>query len=220
MIPGHLIEAVARLSKERRPAALFVRHAEREPVLDLRNHEAARLTPKGHEQAREAGALLAKASSYVRVHHSPVERCGETARGLVDGVIAAGARAELICEVPALASPFVLDRNRLDDIFVSSTSFHGFLRDWFDGKFPSDILMPRGPAALSQVKAVLEHLTHPEALHVFVSHDWNILLVREEMVGHRIEDGWPHYLDGFALTVDGDELVIQTESRTGRRKID
>lgn len=225
MIPGHLIEAVKRHAREGRPAALFVRHAEREPVHDLRRHELALLTPRGHEQAREAGALLAKAASYVRVHHSPVERCGETARGLVAGIIDAGSRAELVCEVPALASPFVLDRARLDDIFVAQTSFHGFLRDWFDGKFPSDILMPRGPAALSQVAAVLAHLNddagafRKDALHVFVSHDWNILLVREEMVGHRIEDGWPHYLDGFALAVDGDELVIETESRKGRRKI-
>lgn len=196
-----------------------MRHAEREPVHDLRRHELALLTPRGHEQAREAGALLAAAAPYVRVHHSPVERCGETARGLVEGIKKAGSRAELVCEVPALASPFVLDRSRVDELFIQQTSFHGFLRDWFDGKFPSDVLMPRGPAALSQVAAVLEHLTHKDALHVFVSHDWNILLVREELVGHRIEDGWPQYLDGFALAIEGDELVIETESRKGRRKI-
>lgn len=224
MIPGHLIDAVVRHSKAGRHAALFVRHAEREPVLDLRYHEAARLTPRGHQQAREAGALLAKASAHVRVHHSPVERCGETARGLVAGVLEAGGKAELVCEVPALASPFVLNREKLDDIFVAAarqhqgTGFSGFLREWFDGKFPADVIMPRAPAALSQVAAVLEHLNTKDALHVFVSHDWNILLVREEIAGHRIEDGWPHYLDGFALTLDGDDLVVETESRQGRRR--
>lgn len=223
MIPAHLIAAVARHAREGRPSALFVRHAEREAVHELRHHELARLTPRGHGQAREAGGLLAGASAYVRVHHSPVERCGETARGLVEGVLAAGGRAELVCEVQALASPFVLDPERAFALAAKLDTFPRFLRDWFDGKLPPDVLMPRRDAAIAQVAAVLEHIDdgvgvpRKDALHVFVSHDWNILLVREEMLGHRLEEGWPHYLDGFALSVDGDDVVIETEGRTGRR---
>ena len=216
MIPAHLIETVVRHAKAGRPAALFVRHAEREAVLDLRHHEAARLTAKGHAQAREAGALLAAASTYVRVHHSTVERCGETARGLVEGVVAAGGRAELIAELPALASPFVLDPERL--FALAGSAFPTFLRDWFDGKFPVDVVMPRGAAALGQLSAVLEHLNDRAALHVFVSHDWNILLVQEEILGQPLEERWPHFLDGFALAIDGDDVVVEGEKHTGRRK--
>lgn len=222
MIPAHLIDAVVRHTRAGRPAALFVRHAEREPVHELRHHERARLTQRGHRQAHEAGGLLARASAYVRIHHSPVERCGETARGLVEGVLAAGGHAELVCEVKALASPFVLDPERAFALAAELDTFPRFLRDWFDGKLPADVLMPRREAALGQVAAVLEHLAgagglRTDALHVFVSHDWNILLVREEMLGHRLEEGWPHFLDGFALSVDGDDVVIETEGRVSRR---
>jgi broad specificity phosphatase PhoE len=222
VIPAHLIDAVARHARAGRPAALVVRHAEREPVHDLRNHEAARLTLRGHAQARKAGALLARASSYVRVHHSPVERCGETARGLVDGVRSAGARAELICEVSALASPFVLDTERMLQLAAGVETFPRFLREWFDGKLPIDVLMPRRDAAHAQLAAVLEHLDdsgtlRTDALHIFVSHDWNILLVREEILGHRLEESWPHYLDGFAFSVDGDDMVIEAGERSSRR---
>ena len=169
--------------------------------------------------------MLARASPYVRVHHSPVERCGETARGLVEGVSQAGGRAELVSEVKALASPFVLDPEKMFALASTLDTFPRFLRAWFDGKLPPDVLMPRRAAAIAQVAAVLEHLDdqgtlRTDALHVFVSHDWNILLVREEMLGHKLEDGWPHYLDGFALSVEGDDVVIEMEGRLGRRARD
>ena len=204
---------------------MFVRHAEREPVLDLRTHERARLTPQGHADAKESGALLAKLSSYVRVHHSPVERCGETARGLVEGAAAAGARAEVIRELQALGSPFIVNPERVSELIgpgeaKGRINFKQFMRDWFDGRHPPEILMARGPAAVTQLGCVVEHLgtAQEDGVHVFVSHDWNIMLVREEVLGIKLEDKWPHYLDGFVVALDGDELVIDSEGVEGRWK--
>ena len=54
------------------------------------------------------------------------------------------------------------------------------------------------------------------ATHVLVTHDWNLALVREELLGITPERAWPDFLDGVVVSVDGDELLIEAHGRVGR----
>ncbi len=216
-IPRHLLDAALRHRRAGRRTGLIVRHAERYRVLDLATHESVLLTERGHEQAREAGAQLAGAALPLQVWHSPVERCAETARGLVAGAVGSGTRAELLRAVPELYAPFIKDRLRAWQIVTRVGP--GFIRDWFDGKLPADVFEPRASASQGQLDVVAAHMEQaPEgALVVFVSHDWNLALVREEVLGITPERAWPDFLDGVVVALDGDEIAVEHDGRVGLR---
>ncbi|OGQ17863.1 MAG: hypothetical protein A2138_06660 [Deltaproteobacteria bacterium RBG_16_71_12] len=215
--PEHLLDAWRAARVARRRAALLVRHAERGPVKSLATHEDVRLTERGHRQAHEAGRQIAAHASSVTLHHSPVERCGETARGIAAGALEAGAAARVEGTVATLGNPFVKDRTRAWALVHEIGP--RFIREWFDGKLPADVFEPRAAAAHAQLAAVDGALaTQRDALatHVLVTHDWNLALVREELLGITPERAWPDFLDGVVVSVDGDELLIEAHGRVGR----
>ncbi|MCC7069752.1 MAG: histidine phosphatase family protein [Deltaproteobacteria bacterium] len=216
-LPEHLFDAWRSARSARRPAAFLVRHAERGPVESLDTHELVRLTERGHHQARAAGRQIAALSTRVVLHHSPVERCGETARGIAAGAHDAGGGAEVKGSVATLGNPFIKDRARAWALVRQRGP--RFIREWFDGELPTDVFEPRAPAARAQLGAVdaaLRASADVEAAHVLVTHDWNLAIVREELLGITPERAWPEFLDGVVVSVDGDELVIEAHGRVGR----
>lgn len=216
-LPQHLLDAWRSARDARRRTAFLVRHAERDAVKSLATHEQVRLTERGHRQAHDAGRQLAALSSSLRLHHSPVERCAETARGIAAGAIEAGALAEVQGAVETLGNPFIKDRKRAWELVHQVGP--RFMREWFDGKLPADVFEPRAPAAhaqLSVVDGALAEQDDPGITHVLVSHDWNLALVREELLGITPERAWPDFLDGVVVSLEGDELLIEAHGRVGR----
>ncbi|HEY4220315.1 MAG TPA: histidine phosphatase family protein [Myxococcota bacterium] len=214
-IPKHLTEAAARHRTAGRRAGIVVRHAERFHVDDLRTHESVLLTERGHAQARDGGALLHALGEPLTIFHSPVERCAETARGLVAGVVEAGGHATLAGPLLALYSTFILDKHKAWETVQQLG--HSFIRDWFDDKLPPDVFEPRARAAQGQLDALAHALIEQPAC-VFVSHDWNIALVREDVLAFSPEHGWPGFLDGYVVALDGDDIVVEYDGRVGRRR--
>jgi broad specificity phosphatase PhoE len=205
-IPEHVLRALP--SSGRR--ALVLRHAERFAVVDLATHEDVLLTEAGHANARVAGAELhavAPGATLV-VGHSPVERCAQTARGVAAGFAGQGGRVRTVGAVAHLASPFVVDKGKA---YALVNGFgHRFIRAWFDGEVPEDCFQKRHRAAAEQLDVLVEAVRGcaEDELAVFITHDWNIALMREEFLGVKHEDfGWPGYLDGVSVAVRDDARV-------------
>ena len=229
MIPQTLLDELVLHRRAGRRAGLVVRHAERHPIVDLRTHHALLLTERGHAMANDGGRALAStlastassnastaSSLRLRAVHSPVERCAETARGLVAGARAAGLVADVQGSDVVLGDPFLRDRRRA--LEHAHALQHGFLRAWFDGRVDDDVLQDHRAAAADQVAAWARHLDDGAAADVvvLVSHDWNIALVREVVLGVRHEDTWPHFLDGVVVARDGGDVVVGYGGRTAR----
>jgi phosphohistidine phosphatase len=84
----------------------LLRHGEAEPH-DARPDEERRLTPRGQDQARAAGAALAALElTFQHIYTSPKVRARETAR------LAAEALGVELVELPALAEGFDAERAR------------------------------------------------------------------------------------------------------------
>ena len=203
--PAHLHASLQRLGPHTR-AALLVRHAERGPIVDVTRHEEILLTPAGHAAARQAGRSIAFTGTK-RVFHSPVERCAETARGIVLGL-----RDR---DVPAHASEVgMLGAHYIRDVAAGKAYAQrlgsNFLRSWFSGVVPPDVFRARADAARMQLRAIVEVLMHERpGLDVMVTHDWNIALLREEFMGLVHESyGWPGFLDGVLVVTDGHEAHL------------
>lgn len=181
-------------------AGAVVRHADREPILDFARSEEARLTPIGRAAAHSLGQRL-PAGRRLRLIHSPVHRCAETAEQLAAGYQSWGGEAIVEGEDRRLLGPYVLDGRELGRL-VEQQGMEPFIRCWFDGGVSPSVLQPLADAAAELLAAVAEHLERaaPDELWFLVTHDWNLLLLREHYLGVRHEDaGWPDYLDGCGL---------------------
>lgn len=183
------------------PAAAFLRHAERHPIEDVGDPTKAELTDAGHQAAESFGARI-RGFDCVRLFHSPVKRCRQTAEAIARGVRSRGGAAELAGPEDALGIDYILDVKEAGRL----TLLHGdhFVRLWFTGKIAPGVIDRAEKIAAMKLGHVAERLRQPcpqgRRLDLHVSHDWNILVLRELLVGVRHEDaGWLDYLDGVAF---------------------
>ena len=192
---------------------VLLRHAAR-----AEDREATELT-EINETGRKAAALLGAAmcavlrpADAVVLAHSPLLRCQQTARE-----IGAALRSHVAhCE--DLGSRLFLGRwyllNSVQALRTARRFGPQFVREWRDGGIPAEWIIPFADTARGQVEGAvkeLRHRSHPR-LAVLVSHDWNVLAVRDHFFGKRYEEaGWIDYLEGVVISNNGDiKLFYQT----------
>ena len=201
---------------------LLVRHGERGPLDSALGGSDVPLTPNGHRtanvlgqglaalsrQPRESSELDAPAGRAFVLHHSPLRRCKQTAVAIAHGIRATGLEACVMGPLDGLAGPYLY--KPAEALELSFQMGAEFVRAWFDRRLDPVLIGGRAETARSQIGAVLRaQQSEPSSPGVFVSHDWNIMAVREEIFGLRHEDaGWLGFLDGVALVPLGRELVV------------
>lgn len=209
MTDGSEVLAVLNALDRGQPCAVIVRHAARHPIEDIRKSLEIGLTEQGHRDARRFGRSL-EGFRRVRVFHSPAVRCQETAEAMMaglegNGTVLCGAVAE-----PALCAPYLMDEACLSDATLLG---RGFIRAWFEGRLPEGAILPPPRAADMVLAPIVARLSEPGGegrLDVHVSHDWEICLLREQLLGIRYEEaGWPPYLDGIVFHGAGAERTVR-----------
>jgi broad specificity phosphatase PhoE len=198
------------------PAAVLMRHPEREPIVDMKSADLIPLTPAGEAAARALGRRL-PCGRRVRLWHSPVGRCAVTAQRLAEGFRTAGGEAELEGVLPILGGPYVLDVDGM--LRLVSALGPRYARAWFDGEVPSTVMAPRDEVARQILRTAGDLLREaaPDSLLLFVTHDWNVMLVRESILGLTHEQvGWLDYMDGVLLTRDGAGIGVDWHGRRAR----
>jgi len=181
-------------------AVLVLRHAEREPIPDPLRPELAELTPAGMKAARELGARLV-GFSHLRLFHSPVKRCRQTAECIGQGLADLGPRIDGPFEVASLGLGYIRGAHEVAEL----TREHGdhFIRLWFEGRV--DARFMQDPRELARHmrghmdECLEQQAAHGRRLDIHVTHDWNLLVLREWNLGLRHEEaGWIEFLDGVA----------------------
>jgi broad specificity phosphatase PhoE len=188
--------------------ALFIRHAEREHIAEAARALEALLTEKGKDDAVTLGRSIAPFGG-VRLYHSPVERCRQTAEKIAEGVTGAGSGGNVEGHLMELGGPY-LTGNWTDIVAeIGKHGFDGFVRAWFDGLLPASLITPLDVAAKAQLRVLRGQLEGDGPSTVNVSHDWNVMCLREFYFGIRHEEaGTPAYLDGIAAMLQGDSLRL------------
>ncbi len=187
--------------------AAVLRHAARHPILDPRQPLAAELTAEGRQHAEEFGARIT-GFDRLRLFHSPVKRCQQTAECVAAGAARAGLAVEILGAQPELGVAYILDQVETGRM----SGLHGehFVRLWFTNQVP-ELLIRRAPDIIgNKLTYLLAKLQEPATgrrLDLHISHDWNILILRELLLGVRHEDaGWASFLDGVAFTIEATAL--------------
>lgn len=183
------------------PVAAVLRHAARHAITDAAHPERAVLTDEGHAAAEAFGVALGDFAR-VRLFFSPVLRCQQTAEGIARGARQAGAAVEIHGPHESLGIGYTRDRDEFGRLF----ELHGehFVRLWCGGELPAHVIDPSDRCAGEILAHIRQRLAEvaatPRALDLHVSHDINIMAVREHVIGLRHEDvGWLNFLDGVAF---------------------
>jgi broad specificity phosphatase PhoE len=212
--PQELLELIFRTSREC-PAAVLLRHSAREEIKDARSAIEALLTPEGKAAARAFGSGL-PADRSVRIFHSPVERCRETALQIAGGLRERGGRAGIVQESDILGGPYVLDPEALLEMLVCTNPFT-FMEAWSGGRISERILKPLEESAVRTLQFVLSSLEEAgkEALDLHVTHDINIMMALGLAKDISVDwSGWPGYLEGPVLLGDGGRVTILFRGRS------
>lgn len=198
--------------------AVFLRHAERFPILAATDHTLAELTPDGFVAAEAFGARV-HGFDCVRIFHSPVKRCRQTAESIARGLISKGLPVEIAGPAEALGVDYILDPVETARL----ATLHGdhFIRLWFTGQIEPTVIRAADQIATRKLDYLIQRLREPRShgrrLDLHVSHDWNILALRELLCGVRHEEaGWLNFLDGvaFSSAVSGLRAVYRDRAVT------
>lgn len=169
------------------------------------------LTSEGHREARSLGENLPKGRQ-VRIWHSPVPRCRQTAEDCLAGYVQAnpGADALLMGAEPRLESlsALSLDHRARSELIANAGGPLTFLRAWLDDLLPAGVIHRSADVSHDVAGWIISNLrVAPEgALHLNISHDFTLLALRAHVFRVKLEDlSWAGYLDGivFELTPQG-----------------
>jgi Phosphohistidine phosphatase SixA len=194
------------------PAAVILRHAARFPITDQAESHLAELTPQGIADAEAFGTRI-QGFDCIRLFHSPIKRCQQTAEAILRGATKIGLSGEIAGPEDTLGAGYIFDLAEIGRLAVQHRD--NFVRLWLSGEFPSHVLRSAVDLANIKLDYILERLREPcprgRRLDLHVSHDWNILILRELFCAIRHEDvGWLDFLDGVVFAPQGDDQVQVT----------
>ncbi|MHA1271806.1 MAG: histidine phosphatase family protein [Promethearchaeota archaeon] len=206
-----LIEGLKKFP-ENAKIVLILRHSHRKTSVDPHKLSSLKLTPQGHEIAKIFGKNLPK-NRKVRLFHSIVERCKETAEGILEGFKEIGGKGEIVGTLQAL-----YDIGE-DSIFIIQKAIEhsgdGFLAKWASGKFSRDKIKPLDE--YSQYSAIeiwgLCENAPEGCLDIHVSHDLSIMGFRLGWFGLENKDYWVSFLGGFAFSIYNDKIKLWDRGR-------
>ena len=183
------------------PAAAIIRHAQRHPLGSTTDPTKALLTDAGKAAAVALGGRIS-GFRHLRLFHSPVMRCQQTAECIAEGAASSGMRIEVCGARPRLG--FVCTKDEAAALTLYTEIGDEFVTRWLSGVLPEGMMEDPVDTVrhnLLEICATLEHATdHGPRLDLHVSHDWNIMVMRELLVGVRHEEvGWLGFLDGLTF---------------------
>lgn len=194
---------------------LLVRHAERSKIADIRTHESAMLTEQGKVDSQTFGRVLGRRFPHLTIWHSPVPRCRDTASYIVRGTKETSCTVQVAGPLHWLGGDFI----QSDPGWVNHEVENGddrFFRQWACGHYSKDQITSMNEAAAIELEKVnLQMEKDSSAIIIDVTHDWNILVLRETYLGlHFQEVGLPEYLDSIAILKRRNSLALWSHGKS------
>ena len=193
-----------------RTVALLIRHAHRHPIPQgAVEHEGVPLTLTGRRQAFAFGARLPP-SYALRLFHSPVHRCRETAEHILKGFQTIGGSGNIMGAQDFLRINLVDQRTMVR--ILDELGHHQFGYQWLRGAFDEAVIDDPRKVASTTIHGILAWMEagSVKRLDVHVTHDLNLLAVQDVIAPVANERfAWPAYLSGILVTqTDGHVTLI------------
>jgi broad specificity phosphatase PhoE len=186
---------------------LILRHSHRnEPKIMEKVHKL-RLTPQGHAIAKKFGENLPKIRP-IRLFHSIIWRCEETAENIHTGFRRIGGKSEIKGELAPLYEIGIDNRSFLDQL--KYRHFSEVLLRWAAGFYPPEDWTPFIQYSQNAAQLIWNQLdSAPEnGIDIHVTHDWHLMTLRFGWFGLPPDKRWVHFNGGFSFTVEDDHMLL------------
>ena len=186
---------------------LILRHSHRNEQITLEKGHKTRLTPQGHAIAKKFGENLPSGRS-IKVFHSIIWRCEETAKNIHEGFKEIGGTSELKGVLKPLAEIGINDKQFYFNVFNNVRVLDSFYR-WVVGFYNPNDWTPFTEYCKSVAHHILEQVKNsPEnGLDIFITHDFNVLTLRFGWFALP-PIKWVKFLGGFAFTIEEDKILL------------
>lgn len=194
---NEMVSAHSALQKNE-PVLLILRHAEKYVVDDFRLDSQQKITPAGALDAKAIGKSLGSCFSKVNnIKSSPIDRCGQTADAIKDGLEFSGEIQ--VMDVLNADGVYVQDVNLAKANFINNNNPIGVFRKMLDGdvvggmnnvEHATAVLLQALLNDLNEIKSPALYITHDSILALFVG-----TLLRCNFT----QENWFGYLEGIAI---------------------
>lgn len=191
---------------------LILRHSQRDEPQELEKLLTLRLTPEGHAIARKFGEKL-PINRTIRLFHSVVWRCQETAENILSGFENVGGKGKMRGGFTPL---FDLETSR--DFFpdqLKKYSAYQFFFRWVAGLYPPNLIIPLTKFSQKAAELILrEFKKAPDKnIDIHVTHDFLAVALRFGWFGIPPDKNWVSYLGGFALSFIDDTILLLNSNK-------
>jgi broad specificity phosphatase PhoE len=186
---------------------LILRHSHRNDSENLKELSKLALTPEGHKMSETFGRQIPQ-SKEIRLYFSPIQRCKQTAEGILKGFVEVNGKGTLIKSLDVL-----FDNGMKDDIFfqeITKYPYVEYLFRWAAGLYPPE-LVKNFPVYCKEAAQTIWNLAKEnsnQTIDIHVSHDLIILALRLGWFGLSPNDFWPDFLGGFAFTLIEEKILL------------
>jgi hypothetical protein len=203
----HLIDNQNKIFSETEKLCLIIRHSERNHIPKGKHDIETLLNEKGIQRAKEFGEIL-KPFENIKIISSPVERCRETAKYILEGF---GCREKeiLLSNVLGEPGPYVYDGKVAVHYFINQSVYEVVKRqqngEILNGIYPiekgSKILFNFVVNEFQKIenKTILVLVTHDAIVAPFVNFYFNEWFD---------EKNWVDFLDGVFITKKSNQTIM------------
>jgi broad specificity phosphatase PhoE len=196
---------------------LILRHSHRNEPKPLENVNKLRLTPQGHAIAKKFGENLPK-NRPIRLFHSIIWRCEETAENIHNGFQSVGGKSELKGVLEPLFDIGIQNRDFRDHL--NYNHFREILFRWSAGFYQPEDWTPFTTYCQQAAHLIWNHgnTQSNRSIDIFVTHDWHTMSLRYGWFGLPPDDQWVRFLGGFIFSFEEDHILLLDHK--GFRRID
>ena len=193
--------------------SVVLRHSIREEISDKASIRGALLTNEGKKLAYEFGTLLPK-DRFIRIFHSPISRCKETAESIYEGILNNDGSCSIIGEQNFLAGAYVYEREAFINILFGLSGSE-FINEWFKGRINRNILEPPTMARYGILKYLFQsNQKNINEIDIHISHDLNLILLKSFLLDVLSKDfRWPDYMEGVIFKRDEKKMILCVEDK-------
>ena len=186
---------------------LVLRHSHRNEPKPLENVNKLRLTPQGHAIAEKFGEGL-PISRTIRLFHSVIWRCEETAVNIHNGFKKIGGESEFLEIFEPLHNMGINNRAVLKNF--KNYKFREIMYLWAVGFFHSKDWEPFISYCQNTAQLISKHLKDaPEkGINIYITHDWHLMSLRFGWFGLPPDLQWVKFLGGFAFIFEDDHFLL------------
>ncbi|HDZ18044.1 hypothetical protein LCGC14_0950690 [marine sediment metagenome] len=186
---------------------LVLRHSHRNEPAVNENVNKLRLTPQGHAIAKKFGESLPK-DRFIKISHSIIWRCEETAENIHNGFRSIGGNSELNGILTTLFDIGLKNRAFTDQI--KKNHFRDVLFRWVAGFYLPEEWTPFTTYCQDAANLIWSNNINlpTNSIDIYVTHDWHTMSFRFGWFGLPPDKNWVKFLGGFAFAFEDDQILL------------